>query len=359
MAIKQENSLAQQINSFPQQFEQEERAQYYRKRGDAMSQEGEARANLMNAQTDMIREKIKAGNLGGGGGGNGTNSFNATVTAGPFKGLPLRSLPTTARLQALQDEFADKLGAYDESTDTVDTSKFTPAQLTQYNQLGLALNKTTTDPYNRKRIIQAANVLKSFNSIDMKPFAYYAGTKGKARLANDKGLAAMGKAPDMYNRYMVSQGLMGATIDQLTQYWGASITQPAVEAKEKMFNNDSWTSNPTAVFNLYNSMKNLVNSEVQENITAATDPNFINTATENAPPNITGAKNPVFSTLNPNENFQDTSPIQNYSLSSSPSKGSVVGGSTGRTYTAQDINQLAQQHSKTVPQVIQILMEQG
>lgn len=349
MAIKQENSLAQQINSFPQQFEQEERAQYYRKRGDAMSEEGAARSNLMNAQADVVREKIKTGNLGGGAGGNGTNALNATVPIGKFQGLPWRNLPTTSRYQALAEMFAWKAGALNTQTDEVDPTKFSPQDLKQYNQLLMAGQKGTINQYSLKRVQQANNVLTTMKKIDMTPVAYYSGTQGKGRLARDKSLASMGKSPDMYNRYQVTESQMNALVDQLTQYWGASITPQAVDAKKGMLNSQAWSNNPTVVLNSFNEMKNLIGAERQTNLDALSNPGF-----------IYGEQTPD-TPQSSDENFQQSSPlVPTSSVSqSSGANGSVVGGSTGKTYTAQDVAQLSAQYGKSPAQVIQILKENG
>jgi hypothetical protein len=179
----------------------------------------------------------------------------------------------------------------------VDLSKMTPIQRWQFSKLSGASDKGSTTAYNLNQIPKATNLLTTMNSVDISPAEYYSGTEGRARLLKDKAMAAAGKPSKEYTDYQtLTQTQLPAMVDQLTKYWGSSISPGAVSEMNNMILPANQVSNPNSpeiVVQSYKDLSKLISSEALNSLAAVQDASFYN------PDSVTGGGNFTRPTASP------------------------------------------------------------
>jgi hypothetical protein len=168
----------------------------------------------------------------------------------------------------------------------------------QAQQTQLSLQKRTSDPLNRNKIIfgnQAENTLR--NMLDDAPSMYkYSGLDGQLKLKKDAALAAVGgKVPDFeaYNRYLQNAKIFK---DQYTQYYGGSISPEAQQNVNSLANPTAFYSNPKIAQQNLKTLANTLNQEVNLRKQAMVSPTqFTQQSSEPNVPEVGAATTPKYS----------------------------------------------------------------
>jgi len=342
--------------AFMQPYEEATRAQSNRAmtqnremRTQLMPQQVAQRQNYQNARIQNMQQRIQQmqGTLK-----LNRDRFNESVRQFnellPYreKQMSMGGARAPAVLQMQNDalQIAQQFGAIDKDGN-VDPEKIPAVFRQRYNTDMLYAQKSGMFQYSAKRINQMKNALDTVNSIDTKPLEHYSGKGGAARLAIDQKLPAS-QQPEIYNQYekIVNTAIPYAA-EQIGQAFGGSVQKEAMEVRSRSLTDPRMRSNPDIVRKQIDYMKQLVSTELANNLNQALNPSFFGSLTGNPSDNFTS--NPQLATP---ESVAQANNVHSSEASKdiTTSKGNVI--------SESEIKQFAQQKGISESQATAFIM---
>jgi hypothetical protein len=131
--------------------------------------------------------------------------------------------------------------------------------LSRYNEKRI---KDITDPVARQKVRVSTNIEKTIDKIDFDKVAAYSGLPGRGELSLEKAKDLFGMSSKQYKDYMSSINGIHLLKDQIRQFYGGSVQEPAVQEIYKMLDTTDWKRSPETARAMMGEILGILNSEV-------------------------------------------------------------------------------------------------
>lgn len=230
--------------------------------------------NLQDIASNLLNQFNRNGQQGAGaqlGGG----QYNQQDQPRPkvYEGMPKQDLSNILGQRNLSNELNSGMGDNVPSLPPAQVRKLvsysTPEEMERYNkQQSAAVQNTLGSSGLQQKANYAINLAKTMDQdskqygIPAITFAKYMGAGGQARLLADKANNSITSDPNStYNKYMSFVSNIPIKKEQLTQFFGGSISPSAQKDLDTVINPVHWTSNPQSAMLSYQNLRSLIHAE--------------------------------------------------------------------------------------------------
>lgn len=129
------------------------------------------------------------------------------------------------------------------------------------NSYKLKIQKDTTDPKTRERVLFAKNIDKTIKSIDIDKLVKYAGAFGTIDKLSEQAKSFVGRESEEYRQYNENLVAVKLLAKQMRQFYGDSISPSVNEDLKTIANPSTWYNSPNVAKRTFERLVSILNQE--------------------------------------------------------------------------------------------------